>query len=130
MSENKYGKYIKEPVFRKTEYGQEMIFRGKDHDAADACIYWHSISKPAVIEEPAETRDYNRFGILLGGDPKKIPEFTAEAEICLGKEEETQVVDSTSVIHTSPGLLSRNINFRKVDSPVAFMNIYVPAKKK
>ena len=124
-----YGEVIKHPVFKKTDYGTELIFIGKDHDAMDADIYFYTVKKPAVIPQPDETKGYNRFGILMGGDPKKIPDFTAEVEITLGTENETQVIDSTTVFHIPAGIPGKDINFRKVDSPVAFMNIYVPTGK-
>lgn len=130
MSEKQYSYVIKHPVFEKTDYGTHMIFRGKDHDAMDADIHFYSIKKPAVIGQPAETAGYNRFGILMGGDPKKIPEFNAEAELCLGAEEETQVVNSTTVFHIPADIPGKDINFTKVDRPVSFMNIYVPPEKK
>jgi len=62
----------------------------------------------------------------MGGDPKKIPDFTAEVEITMGTENEMQVIDSTTVFHIPADIPGRDINFRKVNSPVAFMNIYVP----
>jgi hypothetical protein len=129
MAENKYGYIIKQPVFIKREYGTEVIFRGKDQDAMDADIHFYTIKKPAVIEQPEETKGYNRFGVFLNADPKTIPDFRAEAEITLGEEAETQVVNSTSVFHVPADMPVRAVNFRKVDSPVAFMNLYVPPEK-
>ena len=67
-----YGEVIKHPVFKKTDYGTELIFIGKDHDAMDAAIYFYMVKKPAAVPQAEETKGYNRFGILMGGDPKKI----------------------------------------------------------
>ena len=129
MTEKQYGYIIKQPVFIKKDYGTEVVFRGNDHDAMDADIHFYTIKKPAVIEQPEETKGYNRFGVFLNADPKAIPDFRAEAEITLGEEAETQVVDSTSVFHIPADIPGKPINFRKVDSPVVLMNLYVPPEK-
>ncbi len=122
----RYDEVIKHPVFKKTDYGTELIFIGKDHDAMDADIYFYTVKKPVTIPQPEEMKGYSRFSIMMGGDPKKIPDFTAEAEIHLGQEREIQVVDSTTVFHIPADMPGSNIVFRKGDNPVAFMNIYVP----
>ena len=129
MTENKYNYIIKHPVFKKTDYGTEVIFRGNDNDAMDADIQFCTIKKPASIDQPEETKGYNRFGVFLNADPKAIPDFRAVAEITLGEEAETQVVNSTTVYHIPADMPVKAINFRKVDSPVVFMSLYVPPEK-
>ncbi|MBN2238925.1 MAG: hypothetical protein JW712_04055 [Dehalococcoidales bacterium] len=125
-----YGEVIKHPVFEKTPYGTELKFKGIDHGANDAGIYFYNIGKPGMIERPEEMKGYNECSILMGGHPMKIPEFTAEAQICLGSEEEIQVVNSTTVIHVPADLPARPVNFTKVESPVCMMSIFVPPDKK
>lgn len=121
-----YPDVFKIPAFSRTEYGTELLLRGKAQGFADAFIHFLTIKKPAVVEQPKETKGYNRFAVLMGGDPKKIPDFTAEAQLRLGKEGETHVADSTTVFHIPANMPAKPVVFRKVESPVCFLNIYVP----
>jgi hypothetical protein len=124
-----YSDIIKTPVFQKTDYGAELIFNGKAQGVVDTIINLHFIRKAVAIGRPVETKGYNQFSILMGGDPKNIPGFAAEAEITLGSESEIQVVTSTTVVYIPFDMPSKAINFRKVIAPICMMSYFVPVEK-
>lgn len=118
---------VKIPEFRKTGYGAAALFNGKAQGVVDTIINLHFIKQSAAIDRPAEANGYNQFSILMGGNPTKIPEFTAVAEITLGNEEERQAVNSTTVVHIPAAMPAKPIVFRNVTSPVCMMSYFVPA---
>lgn len=122
----RYSDIVKIPEFRKTGYGAELLFNGKAQGVVDTMIHLAYIKHPAAIGRPAETKGYNQFSILMGGNPMKIPEFTAEAEITLGREEEKTAVGSTTVVHAPADMPAKPIVFRNVVSPVCMMSYFVP----
>ena len=125
MAESKYGKYIREPSIRDGLHGQEMVYLGNDVGGAGLSVYWYSIAEPFLMKEPAHTHDHDQFECFLGSNPLNIRDFGAEIEIWLGKEEEKQLINSSSAVYIPKGLVHRAVNFRKIDKPISFINIFL-----
>ena len=53
-----------------------------------------------------------------------IREFDAEIDMWLGEEAEKHTINSTSVIHVPKGLVHRRIDFRRIDKPITFLNLF------
>jgi len=127
MAESKYGKYIKRGTAGK-ESGPAtpaVLENLDDWKGIQHRINWNYISQPVLMEEEPHSHDFDEFLCFLGSNPADPKDFGAEIEVSLGKEGEKQVVDTATVVCIPKGMVHSTINFRKVDKPVLFCNIYM-----
>jgi len=124
-AELKYSEYIKILPVQQGRHGQEIIYLGKDAGGASFSVFWYGIVEPFLMEEPPHAHAHDQLALFFGGDPTDIGDFGAEIEVCLGEEGETHVIDSTSILYIPKWLIHRGINFKRVDKPISFFNIFL-----
>ncbi len=128
MAESKYGKYIvRGTAKKKAQPGVTPSALGapKDWAGIQHRINWNYISKPVIMEEKSHSHDFDEFLCFLGSNPEDPKDFGAEIEISMGKDGEKQVVDTATVVCIPKGMVHCPINFKKIDKPVLFCNIYM-----
>lgn len=127
MAESKYGKYIVRGIAGKetmpgvlpSAFGEPRDWAGIKHR-----MKWDYVSKPVQIEE-THFHDFEEFLCFMGTNPSDKEDFGAEIEVSMGKEGEKQVIDTPAVIVVPRGMAHSPINFKKVDKPIIYCNIYM-----
>lgn len=128
MAESKYGKYIaRGTAGKETQPGvmPSLLGEPKDWAGIQHRINWNYVSQPAVMEKEPHSHDFDEFLCFLGSNPAEPKDFGAEIEISMGTEGEKQVIDVPTVVCIPKGMVHCPINFRKVDRPVIYCNIYM-----
>jgi hypothetical protein len=128
MAESKYGKYIArgtkgkeaQPEVTTSVLGEPVDWAGIQHRMS-----WNYISQPVVMDDKPHSHDFDEFLCFIGSDPADKKGFGAEIEISMGEEGEKQVIDTPTVVCIPKGMVHSSINFRKVDKPVLYCNIYM-----
>ena len=82
-------------------------------DGANFCFFYSVKKEAHLLAEPTHVHDYDMWLINLNADPLHVDRFDGEIEMWWGKENEKQVMDSTSVAHVPPGLLHRAHRLRQ-----------------
>ena len=103
MAQNKYGQYLKKLVFK--DFGPGSFRQGAEMNGEflgqNAHIklgtYW---TGGKIGKEPyaVQTHDYKQVMVFLGTDTADIGDLNAEIEICLGEEQEKQVITTASAV--------------------------------
>ena len=131
MAESRYGKYIKlgakatTPVPGTLWAAAASLENPDDWQGIQHRINWNYVSQPAVMENEPHSHDFDEFLCFIGSNPADKKELGAEIEISMGKEGEKQVIDTPTVVCIPKGMVHCPINFRKVDKPVLYCNIYM-----
>ncbi len=131
MAESKYGKYILrdtggKKVRREIPGVAPAVLEGlKDWGGIQHRINWKYISQPVLMVESPHTHDFDEFLVFLGSDAANASDFGAEVELSLGKEGEKHIINTATVACIPRGLIHGPLNFRKVDRPVLFCNVYL-----
>ena len=97
----------------------------KDWGGIQHRMNWKHISQPNLLVKEPHSHDFDEFLCFLGSDPTNAFDFGAEVELSLGKEGEKHVVDFATIICIPKGLVHGPLNFRRIDKPVLFCNIYL-----
>ena len=125
MAESKYGNLILTGLIRDIpHYTGNSILAHDGELNTDCSMGYHCVSKPMAFDRP-HAHDFAEMLCFIGGNPEDITDFGAEIEIWLGKEEEKQLINSSSVVYIPKGLVHRAVNFRKIDKPISFINIFL-----
>jgi hypothetical protein len=128
MAESKYGKIIlrqTKPHAKISAATPSALEGVKDWAGIQHRMNWKYIAQPVLIDEGLHTHDFDEFFCFLGSDPNNAFDFGAEVEVKLGKEGEKQVVTNSTIICIPKGLVHGSVNFKKVEKPVIFANIYL-----
>jgi hypothetical protein len=128
MADSKYEKYIKRGTVGRTDQeGITPATLGAPEDWAEIQhrIKWNYISQPVNMEEEPHSHDFEEFLCFLGSNPKDPKDFGAEIEISMGKEGEKQVINTATIVCIPKGMVHCPINFKKIDKPILFCNIYM-----
>ncbi len=140
---SEYDKYIKELVYMSNTYELNSMWNGKHFcdstardtqmlatcedigvDGANFCFFYYVKKEAHLLAEPTHVHDYDMWLINLNADPLHVDRFDGEIEMWWGKENEKQVMDSTSVAHVPPGLLHRAIDYARVGKPFIQIHAY------
>ena len=130
MAESIYGKYIVREPFkrgRNEEVIEPMVHLDgeKDGGGANITLSRSWITQPfRMIKEP-HTHDHDQILIFMGANPMDVRDFGAEAEISLGEQREKHVINSPAIVHIPSGLMHGPLNFKRIDKPVVFLDIYL-----
>jgi hypothetical protein len=115
--------YIDKDLKGKEEkHIQESTYSAKDAGGGRLTINWYAVKEPFVMYESPHSNDYDEYEFFLGGDSMNVREFDAEVDLRLGEEAEKHTIDSTSMVHIRKGLIRHQIEFRRVDKPIMFIN--------
>jgi mannose-6-phosphate isomerase-like protein (cupin superfamily) len=99
----------------------------KEFTGLNIRIAYNCISQPLLMIDKAHKHEHDQYMLFVGGNPMDIREFAAEVEISLGEEGEKYVIKKTTVLYIPAGLLHCPLNFKKVDKPIIFMDVYPSA---
>lgn len=104
MAETKYGHYLKKLVFK--DYGPGFYRQGTEMNGEflgqNAHLQYGTFWTGGKIgPEPylPHSHDYNQVMVWLGADTNDIGDLHAEIEICLGEEQEKQVLTTASAVY-------------------------------
>ena len=128
MAESEYGKYIlRDTGGKKLGAGVTApVLEGlEDWAGIQHRIKWRYISQPNVLVDEPHTHDYDEFLVFLANDASNAEDFGAEVELSLGEEGEKYIINTTSVVCIPKGLVHCPLNFKKIDKPIVFCNVYV-----
>jgi hypothetical protein len=117
----------------------KMFFDGIRMDNSrheEACrILYSAINEPHVLVDKPHVHDFSHFLCLFGSNPKNLFEFNAEIEIYIDGEK--NIITKPSIIYMPAGLPHCPLDFKKIDSPIIFLEIMLtkiyerkPADKK
>jgi hypothetical protein len=121
----KYDKYIiKEPI-AKGRSATSLRFYGRKLNGYPFSVIRSCMAKPYDMREDVHAHDYDQFLCFMGGNPMDVKEFNAEVELSLGEEREKQIINSPTIAYIPKGLMHCPLNFKRVDKPIAFMNIFL-----
>ncbi len=124
----KHGKYIVElrhgfSIFEQVKAPQIATLGGKDMDNAKFSIGFSYIEQPFKMVDEAHKFDFEEYLFFIGGDSSKLNEFDAEIEI--GLEGKTNIINYPACIHVIPGLMYGPINITRVTKPVVWIHIVI-----
>ena len=124
MAETKYGKYfIKEPIIKREFAPGFEFFSKKYFGDVNLSVIWSCVAGPLLMEEKPHKHDFDQFLCFYGGNPMDIRDFGAEVELSLGEEGEKHIINTTTIVHISKGLIHCPLYFKRVDRPIIFMNV-------
>ena len=130
MAEGEYGKLInREPYKRgrnKEVIEPMMHLDGEKYGGGNNLTVSQSwITQPfRMIKEP-HSHDHDQFLIFSGTNPMDVRDFGAEVEIFLGEQGEKHYIDSPVVIHIPTGLMHGPLQFKRIEKPILFLDIYL-----
>jgi hypothetical protein len=131
MANTKYSNYIvKAPLETSAKFTYPCLsFRDNkpwsDWRDIKYSMAYRFITKPVIMAEEPHEHDFEQFLFFLGGDPKNLGDFRAEVELTLGREREEHTINSASVVRIPAGLYHGPFNFKIIDKPIVFMNVYL-----
>lgn len=122
MSKRKYDNLIFIEPIAKGEFAPKIGL--KDLIGLNIRLAYNCVSEPFLMIDKAHKHDHDQYLCFIGGNPKDIRDFGAEAELLLGEEGEKYIINKTTIVHVPAGLVHCPLNFTKVNKPVIFMDIY------
>jgi mannose-6-phosphate isomerase-like protein (cupin superfamily) len=131
MAETKYGKYIiKAPLETSDRYAYPSLSFRDDKPWSDwrninYSMAYRCIAEPIVMAEEPHEHDFEQFLFFLGGDSTNIGDLQAEIELTLGREGEKHTITTASVVRIPAGLYHGPFNFKRIDKPMVFINVYL-----
>jgi hypothetical protein len=130
MAGLKYSKYILKDTGGTNSQANSAVrpavLEGlKDWGGIQHRINWKYISQPVVLENEPHTHDFDEFLCFMGSDPLNPSDFGAEIALSLGTEKEEHIINAPSVICIPGGLAHCPLNFKKVNKPILFCNVYL-----
>jgi hypothetical protein len=139
MIETRYGKYVMKqtPEERKSklqlahlkgEAPTKLIARLRGENAEGGtqlsfglgCVY-----EPFLLRPDAHKHDFEQFLCFFGGDPMNPEDFGGEVELSLGEEGEKHIITSNTIVYLPGGLIHGPLNFKKIDRPIMYMDIFL-----
>ena len=130
MAESIYGKYIVREPFKRGRNEQVIepmvhLDGEKDGGGANITVSRSWITQPFLMIKEPHTHAHDQFLIFMGANPMDVRDFGAEAEMSLGEEGEKHIIDSPTIIHIPKGLMHGPLNFKRIDKPIVFLDIYL-----
>ena len=134
MTGGKYSKYIQtEPFSRMDQIYPEITadgisIKGEEwskvtNQSVEYGMGLICVDKPFLMVKEAHSHDFDQFLCFIGGDSLNVREFDAEVELCLGEEEEKQIITTSTVVYVPKGLVHCPLEFKKVNKPIVFVDI-------
>jgi hypothetical protein len=124
---SKYAQYIRKnplgPKLHDEQTADILSLRGADWDGLPLVIRWEVVDNPFLLITAPHSHEFHQFLGFIGGDVMNPLDFTAEVELCLGEEQEKQVITYTCLVHIPPGLVHGPMNFSRIDKPIRFYDI-------
>jgi hypothetical protein len=136
MANKKYEQYVLTdfpPVeSEETNYKSALImdtegvktFKGKNFSIAASFI-----TDPGVMVSEPHAHDYDQYLIFIGSDLHS-KSLGGEAEMCLGKEQEKYIINTSAIVHIPKGLVHCPLTHKRVDKPYLLLDIFLATKYK
>ncbi|MBN2077300.1 MAG: hypothetical protein JW762_17270 [Dehalococcoidales bacterium] len=121
----KYDSHVVQKPFRKAseEFGGGMVFK-HDNDHNSGIIFEHHIiNDPDWTVDKIRTNDTHELLCFIGANPENIRDLGAEIRLNLGKNDEEQVINDTTVVSIPPGLKNGPIKISKFTKPFVLLRI-------
>ncbi|MFC1901059.1 hypothetical protein ACFLYN_05650 [Chloroflexota bacterium] len=125
MAETKYGKHVIQNPFHKAseEFGGATIFKQTGDDNSPVIFEHHIIDSADWAIDEVRTQDTHELLCFIGGDPRNIRDLGAEVSVCLGNNNEEQIINDATVVNIPPGLKSGPIVVKKLSRPFVLLRI-------
>lgn len=118
-------KYIIQDLKGQIVEDGKVIFDGfrVDHiKLGEPCrILYSAVTEPHVLVDKPHVHDFAHFLCLFGSNPKDLSDFDAEVEMHLDGEK--NIIEVPSIIHVPKGLPHCPLNFKRIGSPIMFLEI-------
>ncbi|MBN1567455.1 MAG: hypothetical protein JXA73_06385 [Acidobacteria bacterium] len=133
MAKTKYGKYIiREPLEKgnapSLHICAEKGCAGAVFPSFPVEVQLLCITKPIAFPHQLHTHDGDEIFFIFGRNPKNYFDFDAEIEICIGKEREKHIINTTSIVYMPKGLLHGPVAITKVNKPFQWMHVLLAPK--
>jgi hypothetical protein len=130
MAETKYEKYfVKEPVLRRGGFFPVLVTNGaRDFEGAGFSLRLHYIAEPGTLIKEPHRHDFEQFYFITGADLANVDEFKAEVHFSIGEEGEKHIITAPTAVHLPVGLVHGPLEFKKVDSPLIFIDALLSAE--
>ena len=126
MAKAKYDKLFFEEPIVEGNFAPKIGL--KDLTGLNIRIAYNCISEPLLMVKEPHKHEHEQYMCFIGGNPMDIRDFPAEVEISFGEEGEKHIINKTTVVYIPAGLLHCPLNFKRVDKPIIFMDIYPAAE--
>lgn len=128
MQESQYAKYIRRDMQIKVtahphpEVTSPVLILNSDEHFGNANLrlVWMPITEPFAMEIKTHSHDFDQFLAFVGGDLTNTMDLGGEVELTLGeegKELETFVITTATIVHIPRGLLHCPLVFKKIHDP-------------
>jgi len=135
MAETKYGKYVLREPRGKPNHPEvtaplAILKAQEDWGKVPFGMNWECISEPFLMIKEPHAHDHDQFLCFMGGDITNIFDFQAEVELSLGEEGEKHIINSATIVYIPGGLIHCPLNFKRVDKPIMFHDIFLSSEYK
>ncbi len=132
MAEMKTAKYVRTGVTMPSQHEkveQPIIALNSDENYGNLgfSVFWECIPAPFEMVSEHHNHDFPQYLCFLGGDGKDMLDLGGEVELTLsedGKNLEKHVITKATTVYIPAGLYHCPLNFKRVDKPIIFMNIF------
>jgi hypothetical protein len=98
---------------------------GSDKLGEPCSILYSPVTKPHLMVDKPHVHDFSQFLCLFGSNSKDLFDFDAEVEMYLDGEK--NVITVPSIMHIPAGLPHCPLNFKRIGSPIMFLEIMLTA---
>lgn len=125
MSETKYGKHVMQEPFHKSpdEFGGRPVFTNAKDESAKVIFEHYTIDDPKWGIDGIRVNDTHELLCFIGSNPENIRDIGAEIHICLGEDNEEQIITDTTVVNIPPGLKNGYISVKNFKKPFTLLRI-------
>ena len=129
MAAAKYGDLIIGDIIQKSLHPEitapKLSYRGEiDSGGTNFSFDWSCLSRTIDMRQDSHAHDFDEFLIFTGTNPHDMSEFRAEVELCLGEECEKFTITEPTVFYIPKGLMHCPLDFKKIEKPIAYWNIF------
>jgi hypothetical protein len=131
VAKRKYEEWITRNPLKKSKQAEitaPMIAYKGDSGGKDLTFDWSCVSKPLVMYKERQTNDFDQVIAFTGSNLNDYEDFQAEIELSLGKEGKKYTITGPQVVYIPMGLTFGQLNFKRVDKPISYMNFYLSPK--
>jgi hypothetical protein len=138
MAEKKTSKYIRTGVTSPSnhpEVSSPILSLRSDEGFGNLqfSMALEPITQPFQMLSDSHKHDFDQFLCFIGGDPRNALDLGGEVELTLsedGKEMEKHVFTTATTVYIPKGLYHAPLNFKRVDKPMTFINMYFSSEYK
>lgn len=119
-----YDKWFAKNPIAPGKYSDRLVYFAREHvGEKNYSMQWHVITEPLLMVNDPHTHDFDQFLHFFTTDSLHIAEFDAEVEFTLGEELEKHIITEPTIVYVPADTLHCPLEFKRVDTPVVFMNV-------